>query len=173
MASSSSTHSEQYIIPERTTLIPVESLEVLSELMVDFENLRENGFDLFPAVKFQGWESFFDRLIGPVFPHLVKKFWIHAIATPKVILSFVMGKEISITENQIRKLLGFKGLGVTGMPNGRMEMFMVYSEIFTNGQGSSKVRDLKDKYKIWARIIHGCIHHRKDTSSPDYINADK
>ena len=148
MASSSSTHSEQYIVPERTTLISVDSLEVLSELMVDFENLRENGFDLFPAVKFQGWERFFDRLIGPVFPYLVKEFWIHAIATPKVILSFVMGKEISITENQIRKLLGFKGLGVTGMPSGRMEMSRVYSEIFTNGQGSSKVRDLKDKYKI-------------------------
>ena len=116
MKSSSSTHYEKYSIPERITLIPIDSLEVLSELIVDFENLRENGFDLFPVVKFQGWESFFDRLIGPFFPHLVKLFWIHAIATPKVILSFVMGKEISITENQIRKLLGFKGLGVTGMP---------------------------------------------------------
>ena len=133
MASSSSTHSEQYIVPERTTLILVESLEVLSELMVDFENLRENGFDLFPAVKFQGWESYFDRLNGPVFPHMVKEFWIYAIATTKVILSFVMGKEISITENLIRRLLGFKGLGVTGMTTGRMEMSRVYTEIFTNG----------------------------------------
>ena len=39
MASSSThsgnTQSEQYIIPERTTLIPVDSLEVISELMVD------------------------------------------------------------------------------------------------------------------------------------------
>ena len=84
-----------------------------------------------------------------------------------------MGKEISITENLIRKLLGFEGTGVTGIANGRMEMSKVYAEIFTNGQGSSKARDLKNKYKIWARIIHGCIHHRKETSSPKYINADQ
>ena len=78
MASSSThsenTHSEQYIVPERTTLIPVDSLEVLSELMVDFENLRDNGFDLIPAVEFQGWGNFFDRLVGPVFPYLAKEF---------------------------------------------------------------------------------------------------
>ena len=141
--------------------------------MVDFDNLKENGFDLLPAVEFQGWENFFDRLVGPIFPHLVKEFWIHAIASPKVILSFVMGKEISITENLIRKLLGFEGTGVTGISSGRMEMSKVYAEIFTNGQASSKVRDLKNKYKIWARIIHGCIYHRKETSSPDYINADQ
>ena len=173
MSSSSAQQAERYVTPERTTLIPVDSLEVVAELMVDFDNLKENGFDLLPAVEFQGWKNFFDRLVGPVFPHLVKEFWIHAIASPKVILSFVMGKEISITENLIRKLLGFEGHGVTGISSGRMDMSKVYAEIFISGQASNKVRDLKSYYKIWARIIHGCIHHRKETSSPDYINADQ
>ena len=121
MASSSThygnTQSEQYVIPERTTLIPVDSLEVISELMVDFENLKANGFDLLPSVEFQGWGNFFDRLVGPVFPHLVKEFWIHVIASPKAILSFVMGKEISITENLFRKLLGFEGVVPQNFPS--------------------------------------------------------
>ena len=108
-----------------------------------------------------------------MFPHLVKEFWIHAIASPKVILSFVMGKEISITENLIRKLLGFEGHGVTGISSGRMDMSKVYAEIFTIGQASNKVKDLKNQYNTWERIIHGCINHMKETSSPNYINVDQ
>ena len=49
----------------------------------------------------------------------------------------------------------------------------ISKEIFTSGQPSSKIRDLKDHHKIWARIILGCINHRKPTSSPDYINIDQ
>ena len=58
VSSSSSQHAERYVIPERITLIPIDSLEVVSELMVDFDNLKANGFDLFPAVEFQGWKNF-------------------------------------------------------------------------------------------------------------------
>ena len=53
-AHSENIQSEQYIVPERTTLIPVDNLEVISEIMVDFENLKANGFDLLPTVEFQG-----------------------------------------------------------------------------------------------------------------------
>ena len=49
----------------------------------------------------------------------------------------------------------------------------IAKEIFTSRQPSSKIRDLKDHYRIWARIILGCINHRKPTSSPDYINIDQ
>ena len=66
--------SGRYIILERTTLIPAEKLEVVCKLMIDLENLRDNGFNLFLAVEFQGWRTFFDCLIGPVFPNLVKEF---------------------------------------------------------------------------------------------------
>ena len=54
-----------------------------------------------------------------------------------------------------------------------MDMSRVHADTFTTGQDSTKVRDLKNQYKIWARIIHGCILHRNEISSPDYINADQ
>ena len=38
--------SEQYQVPFRTLLTPVKNLEVLSELIIDFGSLKENGFDL-------------------------------------------------------------------------------------------------------------------------------
>ena len=37
---------EQYKEPFRTLLTPIDNLEVLSELIVDFESLQENGFNL-------------------------------------------------------------------------------------------------------------------------------
>lgn len=67
-----SSSSQNYTIPERTLLTPVDQLEVLCELMVDFKSLSENGYDFHRSVHFQGWEKYFDRLIGPVFPTLVK-----------------------------------------------------------------------------------------------------
>lgn len=66
--------SEQYVEPTRTMLTPINQLEVLCETMVDFRSLEENGFDLCPTVEFQGWTKFFDRLIDPVYPLLVKEF---------------------------------------------------------------------------------------------------
>ena len=60
--------SEQYQVPFRTLLTPVKNLEVLSELIVDFSSLKENGFDLTEEVRAQGWERYFDRLVGPTFP---------------------------------------------------------------------------------------------------------
>ena len=154
-------------------MIPVEELDVQCEMFIDLENLRDNGFDLIPAVEFQGWNQFFDRLVGPVFPPLVKEFWIHATCAPKAILSFVMGKEISITENVIRKLFGLEGEGEVAIPKDRFDMNIVYAEIFTSGNASTKIKDLKDEYKIWAKIFISCIHHRKESSSPDYINQDQ
>ena len=50
---------------------------------------------------------------------------------------------------------------------------LIAREIFTLGLPSSKIRELKDHYRIWAKIILGCINHRKPTSSPDYINIDQ
>ena len=40
------TSTEQYEVPLRTLLTPVKNLEVLSEIIVDFNSLKENGFDL-------------------------------------------------------------------------------------------------------------------------------
>lgn len=56
---------EPYETPELTLTTPINKLEVLCELMVDFKNLKDNGFDLLSVVKIQGWEKYFDRLQGP------------------------------------------------------------------------------------------------------------
>ena len=68
IGSSFNTNEERYFEPSRTLLAPFYSLEVLCELIVDFESMKENGYDLTPDVEFQGWKKYFDRLIGPVFP---------------------------------------------------------------------------------------------------------
>ena len=105
MASSSlknaSTHEsasiEQYEEPHRTLLTPIDNLEVLSELIIDFESLQENGFNLYEDVTAQGWNRYFDRLLGPTFPILVKEFWIHASSSKHQVTSYVMGRKIVIT----------------------------------------------------------------------------
>lgn len=40
--------------------------------MVDFENLKVNGYDLSKGIKNQGWEVYFGRLKGLVYTELVK-----------------------------------------------------------------------------------------------------
>ena len=45
---------EQYEEPYRTLLTPIDNLEVLSKLIVDFESLQENGFNLSEEVNVQG-----------------------------------------------------------------------------------------------------------------------
>ena len=67
LGSSSTPNEERYVEPTRTLLTPIDTLEVLCELIVDFESMKENGHDLTPDVEFQGWTKYFDRLIGPVF----------------------------------------------------------------------------------------------------------
>ena len=69
-----SSSTEQYEENIRTQLTSVDNLEVLCELIVDFESLQENGFNLYEDVTAQGWNRYFDRLLGPNFPILVKEF---------------------------------------------------------------------------------------------------
>lgn len=48
-------HSEDaYDTHELTLTTPAEKLEVLHELLVEFDNMKDNGIDLLTAVKFQG-----------------------------------------------------------------------------------------------------------------------
>ena len=86
-----------------------------------------------------------------------------------------MGKKIFITEDLISRLIGYNGGGVRciDMAERCSDVASIAREIFTLGLPSSKIRDLKDHQRIWAKIIMGCINHRKPTSSPDYINIDQ
>ncbi|CAI8593750.1 unnamed protein product [Vicia faba] len=86
-----------------------------------------------------------------------------------------MGKKIVITEDHIARLIGYNGGGIRciDMADRCANSALVVREIFTHGVPNSKIRDLKDQHRIWAKIILGCFNHRKPTSSPDYINIDQ
>lgn len=102
-------YEEPYKTLGLTLTTPVNKLEVLYELMVDFENLKDNGFNLLSVVDIQGWEKCFDHLQGSVFFHLVREFWIHAKTLVFQVTSFIMGKKFVITEKLIAKLIGHDG----------------------------------------------------------------
>ena len=61
-------------IPELTLNTPVDELMLLCQTIMDFKNLKENGFYFSETLEFQGWKSFFERLISHVYPVLMKQF---------------------------------------------------------------------------------------------------
>ncbi|XP_058784407.1 uncharacterized protein LOC131659199 [Vicia villosa] len=165
---------QQQNVPQKTCLIPMDELEVLAEMMVDFDNLEEHDIHLMEDMKFQGWENFFYRLCGPVYPDLVKEFWVHASIILKTILSFVHGEEISITKNLLRKLFGLEIVeGASRAIIGRTDWNVVYTEIFKDGKEPTVIKELKDSYRVWAKILLGCMYHRKATVSSNYVNKDQ
>src|ERR1044072_7684175 len=92
----------------------------LRELRVDFTNIMANGHDLWEEVLFQGWETYFNRLNGPVYENLVKDFWKQADSDTYHVVSHVLGKRIIITEKAISKLLGLnhrEGIRINGREN--------------------------------------------------------
>ncbi|KAL5075944.1 hypothetical protein RYX36_014928 [Vicia faba] len=170
--------SVQFLKKNRVVVILKKTLAVikeLCELLIDFESMKENDFDLTADVEFQGWNIYFDRLLGPVFLKLVKELWIHGSSSNHQATSYVMGKKIAITEELIAKLIGYNGGGIrcSEMAEKCLDLTTISREIFTSGQPSGKIKDLKDYFRIWAKIILGCINHRKLTSSPNYINIDQ
>src|SRR4051812_34942206 len=90
--------------PLKMCFIPSTELEVFCESMVDFENLREHGFNTNAETMEQGWSNYFERLVEPVYPDLVKDFWVHATVTPTALISFVLRHEVVVIEKMIMKL---------------------------------------------------------------------
>ncbi|XP_058785266.1 uncharacterized protein LOC131660126 [Vicia villosa] len=146
---------ESYVEPVRTLLTPIDSLEVLYEMMVDFESMKENACDLTQDVEFQGWVKFFDRLMGQVFPKLVKELWIHATASNHQVTSYVMGNNIIITKDLIRRLIRHDGKGIkcTDIGDKNVDLKRVSKKIFTFGQPSNKFKEMKSHLRIWDRIL--------------------
>lgn len=61
--------------PHINLATPFEKLEVLCELLVDFDNLKRNNVDLTEELEKQGWGNYFKRLYGHVYTFLVKELW--------------------------------------------------------------------------------------------------
>lgn len=150
-------------------------MKVLCELMIDFENLKENWFDLLSDVKIQGWEKYFDHLHGPVLFQLVREFWTHAKTSVFQVTSFVLGKSIVIIEKLIAKLIGHDGSGTRChlMVAKRYYIIDISKVIFTFIVHSNKIKDLIPYMRIQVRILLGRVHHRKTTNSVEYINGDQ
>ncbi|XP_045791712.1 uncharacterized protein LOC123886441 [Trifolium pratense] len=53
-------------------------LTLVSEKMVDFNSLKANNFDMEPYFAHQGWNRYFEMLNGPIYPDLLKHFWMKA-----------------------------------------------------------------------------------------------
>lgn len=164
-----STQKGTIIDPNRflmTTLyILVPELEVLCESIVDFDNLKLNEFDLFEDIAKQKWESFFNRLKGLVYPNLIKYFWLNAKVLDLVISSFVLGNNITISKKSLAKLLSFdrsRKRYYDMSPKG-VKIKEVISTIFKGDVNNpSTVKHSHQRLRIWAKIILGCIHHKKD-----------
>src|SRR3954468_19369929 len=98
----------QELTPVVACSIPKNEWEVLCELMVDFDNIKEHQFHLKEDIIFQGWTLLFAEFCGLVYPDLVKEFWVHAVVAPKSILSFVHGKFVVVTENILRMMFDMR-----------------------------------------------------------------
>ncbi|XP_058745806.1 uncharacterized protein LOC131618645 [Vicia villosa] len=122
---------QQQLVPHNTCLIPLDELEVICEMMVDFDNLEAHDIHLTDDIIFQGWQTFFYGLCGPVYLDLVKELWVHATVMPKAILSIAHGELFSITKNLLRKLFGLETIeGVSRAVIGRTDWNDVYTEFF-------------------------------------------
>src|SRR3954470_16873464 len=168
-------HNEtnQELTPVVACSIPKDELEVLCELMVDFDNIEENQFHLKEDIIFQGWTSLFAEFVGPVYPDLVKEFGAHAVVAPKSILSFVHGKFVVITENILRVMFDLKNPEGVFEFDQKADLGDVLSTLYPNVKKTKSFKDLRDVYRIWTKILLGCFYHRKGTHAADFINNDQ
>src|SRR3954467_10284746 len=136
--------------PLKTCLIPTKDLEVLCETAVDLNNLKANGFKCDARILEQGWSKYLNRLVGPIYPDLVKDFWVHATVTSTAIISFVLGHEVVISENLIRKLSNLNDEeGWSGLQPGMVSWYQVESHIFLAfGADSHRMGNLKPFYQV-------------------------
>src|SRR4051812_2054729 len=176
-AEMSSTHlvfSKRGYAPFKTCSIPTSEMEVLCESSVDLENLKVHGFKPDAKTMAQGWSNYLDRLVGPIYPTLVKDFWAHATVTPTAMISFMLGHEVVITEKLISKLYNLDDEeGCTGPPHARVSWPQVERQIsYVTGLQSHQTGTLRAFYQVWAEIILGSLHHRRRSLSSMYIGPD-
>lgn len=90
---------------------PFKTLDVLCESLVDFDNMKLNGVDLTEKLKKQGWETYFQRLYGPIYTFFSKEFWRFIDCDDHCIVPHVLGVKMVIIEKYISKLLNMEKTG--------------------------------------------------------------
>src|SRR3954465_4144031 len=165
--------ANQELTPVVAFSIPKDKLEVLCELMVDFDSIEEHEFHLKEDIIFQGWTSLFAEFCGPVYPDLVKEFLGHAVVAPKSILSFIHGKFVVVTENILRMMFDLRNPEGAFEIDQRDDWEVVLSNLYTDVNETKHVKDMRHLYKIWTKILLGCFYHRKGTHAADFINNEQ
>jgi len=162
-----------------------DTLQVLKEYRVDFDNIAQNSadLDLRTEVISQGWENYFARLHGPVYELLVKEFWRFAECDNHYVVSHVLGRKVVITEKSIAELLGLphrQGLRVHGKESSlpAEAINLMYQEIYSDyspekPKKSYTVKTLQPKSRAWHKIFLGCLNPRPHSSSADFININQ
>ncbi|XP_050890337.1 uncharacterized protein LOC127095731 [Lathyrus oleraceus] len=165
-------------IPELTLNTHVNELTVLCETIVDFKNLKDNGFDFSETLEHQELKGFFERLSAPVYSILGKQFWMHPTAKKEIITSYVMNRKIGITEKSIVDLISHNGKGKrihSAKINAKRETTIapIIFKAGTNVEDAKgpNAKDLTNNLRLWFKIILGCIHHRPNTNSSNYGNT--
>lgn len=51
------------------------TISIAFEKFVDFDEFKNQGFDLLSVVYFQKWENYFNMLNIPIYPVLVREIW--------------------------------------------------------------------------------------------------
>ncbi|KAI5409756.1 hypothetical protein KIW84_055275 [Lathyrus oleraceus] len=140
--------------PHINLATPFKGLEVLCESLVDFNNMKRNGVDLIEELRQQGWENYFQRLYGPVYPNFIKEFWRFTDADDHFIVSYVI-YDINPRSKYIAQVIN--------------------PTIFKHNTEAnpSKNKELHQNLRVWLKIILGTIHHRPASNSSDYINTDQ
>src|ERR1044072_4946405 len=162
-----------------------DTLQVLKEYRVDFDNIakKSSDLDLREEMISQGWENYFARLHGPVYELLIKEFWRHAECDNHYVVSHVLGRKIVISEKSITKLLGLphlQGLRVHGRESDlpARAVNFVHNEIYGDyapekPKKAYKVKTLQPKSRAWHKIFLGCLNPRPHSSSADFININQ
>ncbi|XP_058741623.1 uncharacterized protein LOC131614009 [Vicia villosa] len=130
---------EQQIVPVISCSIPRNELEVICELMVDFDCLEEHQFHLKDDMLFQGWTSLF----------------------------------VVVTENILRMMFDLRNSEGVFESDQRTDWNAVLTELYTDVKKTNRVKDMKDLYQVWIKILLGCFYHRKATHSHDFVNKEQ
>ena len=108
------------------------------------ENIKDNRFDFTKNLVFQNWETLFLCLKGPIYPELVKKFWITSKETHIQVSANVLGNNTFITESLIAKLfnLNEEGRRCCNLDGNIKRMQHINAKIFWTKKSSKFVKDL-------------------------------
>ncbi|PNX88526.1 hypothetical protein L195_g044632 [Trifolium pratense] len=103
--------------------------------MVDFNSLKANSYDVEPYFAYQGWNRYFEMLNGPIYPDLLKHFWMKA----KIFTKYEAKQEelLAIEKNprlkgKSRKEMGLLDFTGTQIRSNICGMNLIFSKVHFN-----------------------------------------